>query len=487
MGIVVLIIYILSLLFIFLFSLGQLHLVWHYNHRNKKHAGSRTPEAYPMVTVQLPVYNEKYVAERLVDNICALRYPNLEIQVLDDSTDETTEILKKSIDKWCAAGVDIQLVRRADRKGFKAGALQYGLSSAKGEFIAIFDADFLPPSDFLLKILPEFEEDTGVVQARWGHLNRDYSLLTRLQAFGLDAHFTVEQSGRSAAGSFINFNGTAGVWRKSCILDAGGWSDDTLTEDLDLSYRAQLRGWKFKFMEDTEVPAELPVIMPAIKSQQFRWNKGAAETARKNLAKVLRARIGFSSKVHAFFHLLNSAVFVALLIAAILSVPVLYIKQSHPEWEPLFYTGAVFLIGFLSIAWFYWTSIKSLNPEKAPKQFFTYFPLFLVVSMGLSLHNGLAVIEGLIGKKSPFLRTPKFNLSQTGRSWKSNSYISFSFSAKTLLEALLAIYFAGGVIYGIHVGDTGLLLFHLMLCIGFGFVFYQSILPLHGRRRLQGK
>ncbi len=240
-----------ALFFIFLFSLGQLHLTWHY-WRSKK---SKTPvpvlNIFPQVTIQLPVFNEKYVVERLIDSISKLDYPKdkMEIQVLDDSTDETIDLIVKKVEEFSALGFDIKQIRRKDREGFKAGALKYGMGLAKGEFLAVFDADFLPKKDFLKKTIAYFEDaNIGVVQSRWGHVNQDYSILTRLQAFGLDAHFTIEQTGRSHAGSFINFNGTAGVWRKSCIADAGGWSADTLTEDLDLSYRAQLKGWKFKFL-----------------------------------------------------------------------------------------------------------------------------------------------------------------------------------------------------------------------------------------------
>jgi cellulose synthase/poly-beta-1,6-N-acetylglucosamine synthase-like glycosyltransferase len=294
MEIIVVVLYSVSLLFIFVFSLGQLNLAWHYR-RQKKEKSSEVPalENYPQVTVQLPLYNEKYVAERLIRCIASFEYPSekLEIQVLDDSSDETVSIVENTIEQL-SDELDIKHIRRQNREGYKAGALKYGTQIAKGEFIAIFDADFLPRKDFLLKTIPYFtDENIGVVQTRWGHVNRDYCTLTKLQAFGLDAHFSIEQSGRSAAGSFINFNGTAGIWRKSCIADAGGWSADTLTEDLDLSYRAQLKGWKFKFLEEIESPAELPVIMPAVKSQQYRWNKGAAETAKKNIGKAMRKPI----------------------------------------------------------------------------------------------------------------------------------------------------------------------------------------------------
>ncbi len=433
----------------------------------------------PLVTVQLPIFNEKYVVERLLEATSQLNYPKekLEIQLLDDSTDETTNIILKKIESLRPLGLDIKLIHRENRLGFKAGALDHGLHSAKGEFIVIFDADFIPQPDFLQHTLPYFSDPCiGVVQTRWGHLNRDYSLLTQLQAFGLDAHFSIEQTARNASGGFINFNGTCGVWRKQCILDAGGWKFDTLTEDLDLSYRAQLKGWKFRYLEDVATPGELPVIMPAIKSQQYRWNKGGAETARKNFGAVLRSDFSIKNKVHAFFHLFNSSVFVCLLIAAVLSVPMLYIKANHPELRWLFNVGIIFLIGFLSIALFYWTATQRFY-SPAWEKFIRLFPGFLIVSMGLSLHNGLAVLEGLIGRKTSFVRTPKFNVTDLKESWKGNSYITTTINWVTIMEGVLCIYFLFGIVAGFALHDGGLMFFHLMLSLGFGSVFYFSVKP----------
>ncbi len=475
--------YLLCLLFIFLFSIGQLHLTWHYL-RSLREAKEpvRQPIAWPRVTVQLPIYNEKYVVSRLIASIAAFDYPTdkLEIQVLDDSTDETVEIIAEKVKQYQGAGVNIRHIRRPERKGFKAGALAYGLTLAQGEFIAIFDADFLPAPDFLKKTIPYFNhEKTGVVQTRWGHINKDYSLLTRLQAFGLDGHFTIEQGGRSHAGSLINFNGTGGVWRKACIEDAGGWSDDTLTEDLDLSYRAQMRGWHFQYLEEVETPAELPILMPAIKSQQFRWNKGAAECARKHMWRLFTQKTEkrtwhWSQKMHAFFHLFNSSVFLFLLLAALLSVPMLYIKQAQPMYDLLFRLGGIFIIGFFSIGLFYWIATKRIYRKNTLTYYLIHYPLFLTVMMGLSLHNALAVVEGLLGFKSPFLRTPKFNVTNAREKWTDNSYIQRTLSPIVLLESGLALYFAYGIFAGIQLHDFGLLLFHLMLALGFGAVAYYT-------------
>ena len=478
---IVIVLYSLSLLFIFLFSMGQVHLTWVYARRKDKakpisHVAAH--ELLPMVTVQLPVYNEKYVVERLIEAVSRFEYPKdkLEIQILDDSTDQTTRIIEEKIEALRPLGLDIKLIHRENRTGYKAGALDYGTQCAKGEFIAIFDADFKPHPDFLLKTIPHFQDEkVGVVQTRWGHLNRDYSILTRLQAFGLDAHFSIEQSARNISGSFINFNGTCGVWRKSCIADAGGWNFDTLTEDLDLSYRAQLRGWNFKYLEEVETPGELPVIMQAIKSQQYRWNKGGAETARKNLKDVLMSGLPLKNKLHAFFHLFNSSVFVCLLIASVLSVPMLYIKVRHPQLEWLFNLGIIFLAGFFSITIYYWVATKRFYSPQSLKAFLFLYPRFLVISMGLSLHNGLAVLEGLIGRKTPFIRTPKFNVTRKGDSWKGNEYAHLRVSLLTWFEGLLCLYFLFGIVFGIFLNDGGLLFFHVLLTLGFGGVFYYSV------------
>src|SRR5690606_23291486 len=349
-------IYLLALLLILFYSLAQLNLLWNYLRSRKQQIKAPTfnfddPTQIPVVTIQLPIYNEAYVVERLLDNIVKIDYPweKLEIQVLDDSTDSSLEKTAKKIKQLQSNGLDIVHILRDHRTGFKAGALKEGLAICRGEFIAIFDADFMPQPDWLKKTVPFFKDDSiGVVQTRWGHINRDYSILTRIQAFALDAHFTIEQGGRNARGHFINFNGTAGIWRKTCILDAGNWEGDTLTEDLDLSYRAQLKKWKFKYLEDVETPAELPVVLSAARSQQFRWNKGGAENFRKSSTTLLRSKdISFKTKIHGLLHLLNSSMFLCAFLVAILSIPVLYLKQrpSFPNW--IFDISAVFLLSTL--------------------------------------------------------------------------------------------------------------------------------------------
>jgi cellulose synthase/poly-beta-1,6-N-acetylglucosamine synthase-like glycosyltransferase len=487
LSIIVILVYSVALLFIFSYSISQLNLVFLYLHSKR----TKQPDSEkllmvlnaeePMVTVQLPVYNELYVAERLIDCIVKLEYPKdkLEIQLLDDSTDETQHIIAQKVKQYQQEGFLIHHIQRNNRYGFKAGALSNGLQFAAGEFIAIFDSDFLPPVDFLKKTIRVFSNDkVGVVQTRWDHLNKNYSMLTRLQAFGLDAHFSIEQKGRSAGHHFINFNGTAGVWRKKCIQDAGGWESDTLTEDLDLSYRAQLKGWKFIYLEEVDSPAELPVTMSALKNQQYRWNKGAAECVKKNLKSVLVNKdLSLRTRLHALFHLMNSTVFVAIMITALLSIPMLLIKDQFPDFHLIFFFATFFLLGFLALGIFYFISLLQQESKFYPAlfRFVKTFPLFLSVTMGLSLHNAVAVIEGYAGKKTSFIRTPKFNLLAGSQKWKSNKYHEKKINWITIAEGLLALYFTSGILLGISIGDCGLLPFHMMLTFGFGFVFYLSV------------
>lgn len=484
--IIVIVLYTIAMTFIFLYSLAQAHLVYLYLKYIKKEQNplQLLENEYPMVTIQLPVYNEKYVVERLIDSTLKIEYPaeKLEIQILDDSTDETTEIIKNKIQSL-QTDVSINHVRRKDRKGFKAGALAYGMKIAKGEYLAIFDADFIPNPDFLKSTLPYFKNSkVGVVQSKWEHINENFSLLTKLQAFGLDAHFTIEQSGRNKGNFFINFNGTAGIWRKSCIEDAGGWQDDTLTEDLDLSYRAQLKGWKFVYLKNLGNPAELPIAMNSLKSQQYRWTKGAAECARKNLPVFLKDKsISFLTKIHGFFHLMNSAIFISIILLSILSVPLFFIKNTYPEFGKLFKMGSFFVISLLIVSLFYLVAEIS-NEKKITKGVGHYlykFPLFLAFSMGLSLHNAIAVLEGYLGKKTPFVRTPKFNVTAPTRNWKANIYLDKKIHPLSLIELFLSIYFLWGVSLAFAYHQYELLPLHLLLSFGFGIVGFYSIKHAH--------
>lgn len=487
---IIIVIYSAALILIFMYALAQLNLLFNYlSAQKKQNKGPKfdlsNPDEVPYVTIQLPVFNEMYVMDRLLENIALIEYPKdkLEIQVLDDSTDETVKSTATHVAKLKATGLDIVHICRTNRQGFKAGALKEGLVIAKGEFIAIFDADFLPEPDWLQRTIPHFKEDNiGVVQTRWGHINRNYSILTKIQAFALDAHFTLEQVGRNSRGHFINFNGTAGVWRKQCILDAGNWEGDTLTEDLDLSYRAQLKNWKFKYLENVHTPAELPVVISAARSQQFRWNKGGAENFRKMLWKVLRSKnISAKTKMHGILHLLNSTMFLNVLIVGVLSIPMLYIKNEYAHLKPYFYVMSFFVISTIIFFICYWSMYRRTYGSSA-KNFIQYIILFFTffsIAMGFSLHNSIAVLEGHIGKRSEFVRTPKFNISTLKDSWKGNKYLRKNISLNVIFEGVLMLYFAFGMysafIVGDQGGDFGLFPFHLMLFLGFGYVFFKSL------------
>ncbi|MEO9892100.1 cellulose synthase family protein [Aurantibacter sp.] len=483
---IILTVYSISLMLIFFYSLAQLNLLVNYlgNKRRNQTAPKFNlldPKEIPYVTIQLPVYNEEYVMERLLENISKIEYPKskLEIQVLDDSTDDTVIDTAKHVKVLRETGLDITHITRTNRQGFKAGALKEGLEIAKGDFIAIFDADFLPDSDWLKKTVIYFKDaEIGVVQTRWGHINRDYSTLTRIQAFALDAHFTLEQVGRSSKGHFINFNGTAGIWRKECILDAGNWEGDTLTEDLDLSYRAQLKDWKFKYLEDVETPAELPVVISAARSQQFRWNKGGAENFRKSVWRVLSAKnISFKTKFHGVMHLLNSSMFLCVFLVALLSIPAMYIKAIYPHLDWVFSLLQFFVLSTIILFVCYWFTFKSIQGSSFDK-FIDYIKLFFTffaVALGFSLHNTIAVLEGHMGKRSEFVRTPKFNINSITESWKGNKYLAKKLSPNMIIEAVLMVYFLFGMYSAIPLNDFGLFPFHFMLFLGFGFVFTKSL------------
>lgn len=494
---VVLSLYGLALLLIFCYSVLQLSLAISYWRSKRKRDKMKRPdfdlEKAPFVTVQLPVFNELYVVERLIETVARFDYPRdrFEIQVLDDSTDETVDVIAKKVAEIRATGIDIHHIHRTNRTGYNAGALAEAMDKVKGEFIAIFDADFLPNPNFLMETIPYFDDPkVGVVQTRWSHINKNYSLLTELQAFGLNAHFSIEQSGRNAAGHYINFNGTGGVWRKKTISDAGGWEHDTLTEDLDLSYRAQMKGWKFRYLENVTAPAELPVAMSALKNQQFRWTKGGAECFRKMSKTLLTTRgLKFSDRIHGLAHLFNSSVFVFIFFTAILSIPVLLIKASTDKYDTVMMVGSFFILSTVFLMVYYWLSYrdKTNNSVLSFIRFIGRFIQFLTVSMGLSLHNTIAVMEGYFGIKSSFVRTPKFNISSGKQDWKANKYVEKKINLVTVLEGLLSLVFLGAVVFGIVMGDYGLIPFHAMLFIGFGLVFLYSIGQMTWLNKRSGK
>jgi len=472
-------IYITALLFLFLYGCMQIHLVYKYM-QHKKRVQQIIPQPlthYPFVTVQLPVYNESLVIERLIDAVAGFDYPRVyfEVQVLDDSTDETTEIIARKVSQYRLLGLQIEHIRRTSREGFKAGALQYGLQTARGEFVTLFDADFVPPADFLQHTLPAFTNaKIGMVQTRWSHLNKNYCLLTHFQAFLLDAHFSIEQMGRNSAGYFMNFSGTGGVWRKACMIDAGGWHYDTLTEDFDISYRAQLKGWKFNYLEDVCVPAELPPVMSAMKTQQYRWIKGNAETARKHLFGVLQSNMPLNAKIIACFHLLVGLVFISVLVSSFLSIPLLYLKSQVPELNIWFRFASFSVVSLLCLGVFHYVSTvhTGYTTEGNRQYFYKTFPLYLMFSMGISLNNALAVVEGLLGIKSVFVRTPKFNVSDRQKAGIVNTQRKKQNWLLPVEIALTIYYGVGGATLAFYYRDFSMFPYHMMLSFGFGMICY---------------
>lgn len=475
---VILFTYIGALTILFIFGSHGFIIIYHYlKHRHQRDDLSENMEGhYPNVTIQLPIYNEMYVIERLIKTTCEMDYPKdkLEIQVLDDSTDETVEIVANIVKEYQLKGFDIQHVHRTDRTGYKAGALKEGLKTAKGEFVAVFDADFIPRKNFLLVVLPYFKDPKiGMVQTRWEHLNRSYSLITQIQALALDGHFVLEQQVRNKAGYFINFNGTSGIWRKECIFDAGNWEADTLTEDLDLSYRAQLKGWKFKYLTDFTTPSEIPSEINSLKSQQFRWTKGAVETGRKMLFRVWRAKIPFKTKIMCTFHLTNNIVFPFILIACLLNMPIVLLKNTG-QYDIYFIFMSVFVLAFIASFLVYLYSQKDVYDDWRSR--ILLFPLFMAGSMGFAVNNTKAVFEALMNKKSEFVRTPKYGIEGEKDTWMDKKYtqkkvVKFS----VILELLIAIYSLACVVVSFITLQISAIPFQLMYTFGFGLVAYLSI------------
>ena len=438
-----------------------------------------TPEAtWPHVTVQLPLYNEALVVERLIDACARLVYPRhrFDIQVLDDSTDETTALARRRVRYWQERGLDIVHIRRTNREGYKAGALQNGLKIAQGDLIAIFDADFLPTPDFLQRLVPHFEDpNIGMVQARWGHLNADDSLLTRIQAFGLDAHFAIEQYVRNQAGCFMNFNGTAGMWRRQCIDDAGGWQGDTLAEDLDLSYRTQLSGWQFRFLSDVEAPAELPVDLNALRAQQFRWTKGAAETAFKVMGRLWRSAQPGRVKLEGTIHLTAHLVFPFLALAAALHAPLLWLEHAGKGPGEVYFAIMGFgLIGFVGFFLAQLFAQRALYPDWGRRILF--FPLFMAGSMGMALNNTRAIVQALRGKRSAFVRTPKYSKTEGGKgSWWKSRYANTRIPPVMWFEALLALYCLAGLVLIAALGLWAAAPFQAFFALAFGLVTVYNV------------
>ncbi len=479
LGTFVLFLYFLVLVILGVFGLHRYVMVYLYTRHEDQKAAFKPWSAnrpLPRVTVQLPLFNEMYVVDRLIASVTAIRYPKdrLEIQVLDDSTDETTTLAEAAVEKAREHGFDITLIHRRDRVGFKAGALENGLRTAKGEFVLIFDADFIAPEDILEKSLGHFEDErVGMVQARWGHVNRSYSLLTELQSIMLDGHFIMEHGGRNRSGRFFNFNGTAGIWRTSSILDAGGWEHDTLTEDLDLSYRAQLKGWRFVFLEDLVSPAEVPVDVNAFKSQQARWAKGSAQVCLKLLPRILASPLPLRIKTEAAFHLTANFAYPLMVLLSLLMFPAMVIRYNMGFVEMLLIDVPLFMGATLSVCSFYAFAQRQVFGNEWSKQL-KYIPGVLALGIGLSVNNAKAVIEGLLGRRSEFVRTPKLGVLASTEEWRFRRYRGLT-NWVPYVELAMAFYFAAMSLYAVTHGLWGSVPFILIFEAGY---LYTSVLSL---------
>src|ERR1700730_3556211 len=455
-------------------------LVYHVSKNRKRVAG--TPpgiSVWPKVTVQLPIYNERYVIERLIESVPQFDYPRelLDIQVLDDSTDETRQVARDCVERCQALGLPISYLHRADREVFKAGALQEALKFATGEFIAIFDADFIPPADFLRRTIPYFADaKLAMAQTRWSYINRHYSPLTEVEAILLDGHFVVEHSARFRSGLFFNFNGTAGIWRRAAIDDAGGWQHDTLTEDTDLSYRAQLRGWHFVYLPEIDCPSELPVEMNAFKSQQARWAKGLMQTAKKILPRMMRADLPAAVKAEAVFHLTANISYPLMVFLSIILLPAMIVRFYQGWVQVLIIDLPLFLASTCSISSFYLAAERALYPKTWKRTFF-YLPLVMAVGIGLSVRNALAVLEAVIGVKSEFVRTPKYRVEAGAKNhgtWARNTYRKHP-GLMPFAEVLLGLYFSTGVIYALQNENYATIPFLLLFVWGYLYTGLMSL------------
>ncbi len=459
-------------------------LVWlYYRFRSTKPEPKGRFEELPVVTVQLPMFNEMYVVERLLEATANIDYPRdkLEIQVLDDSTDETQEICKRKVAELVERGLDAKYIHREDRQGFKAGALEHGLQLARGEFVLVFDADFVPRPDILKETIHFFTDDeVGMVQVRWEHLNRDYSALTKVQSVMLDGHFIIEHTARHRSGRFFNFNGTAGIWRRAAIETSGGWQHDTLTEDMDLSYRAQLKGWKFVYLPHIVSPAEVPVEMNSFKSQQFRWAKGSIQVARKILPTIMRSDVPWTVKMEAFFHLTNNFAYPLLFLLSLLLLPNLLVRSGHGWREVLLIDLPLFMGTTFSVAMFYLITQREAG-EKRLGRIFANIPMVLSLGIGLCVNQTKAVIEALKGKESEFVRTPKTGVVNKLQQWTKTKYRT-SLSWVPIVEIALGIYFLITLIVAARGGHWLSIPFIFLFFLGFWYVGLVSLWHAIARR-----
>jgi cellulose synthase/poly-beta-1,6-N-acetylglucosamine synthase-like glycosyltransferase len=469
---------------LFILALYGLHRYWlvydYYAYRKNVPAPPPPVTEWPRVTIQLPIYNERYVIERLVEAISRFDYPTelLDVQVLDDSTDETQQIALNCVEGFAAQGMPISYIHRSNRDGYKAGALENGLKTSKGEFVAIFDADFVPSPDFLQRTIPYFKNPSGgagigMVQTRWTYLNTDYSLLTQVETILLDGHFVVEHGARSRRGTFFNFNGTAGVWRRKAIDQAGGWQHDTLTEDTDLSYRAQLVGWKFLYLPHIECASELPVDMNGFKAQQARWAKGLMQTAKKILPKVFKANVPWHVKSEAFFHLTANISYPLMVLLSTMLLPAMIVRFYQGWIQMLVIDLPLFLASTCSISSFYLVAQKELHP-KTWYRIFLYMPFVMATGIGISVRNAQAVIEAITGKKTEFARTPKYNIAG-----KQGSYAKKSYRNKAgwmpYAEISLGVYFALTIVYAVANENYATVPFLLLFVWGYLYTGFMSL------------
>ena len=447
----------------------------------------------PRVTIQLPMFNERYVIERLIDAVCEIRYPRekLQIQVLDDSIDETQKIAADAVARKREQGFDIVYIHRDDRTGFKAGVLEAGLKTATGEFVAVFDADFVPQPDFLERTIHFFtNEKVGMVQVRWEHLNREYSLLTRVQSILLDGHFVIEHTARNRSGRFFNFNGTAGIWRKSTIADAGGWQHDTITEDLDLSYRAQSKGWQFIYVNESTTPAEVPVEMVAFKTQQHRWAKGSIQVAKKVLPKLLKSRLPFKVKLEAWMHLTCNISYILMVILSLMMPLTVEFRVKNSWMTSIWVDAIVFICASVSIMMFYLLAQKEARKQTFMQRL-AYLPIVMSLGIGLSINNCRAVIEALVGYKTGFVRTPKYGVTKSGESFKHVKY-GFKLNWQPWVETAMGIYFVWGIVHAISLGAYASVPFLALFCtgylyVGLGTFFGRTGLFAHNRNLIDAR
>jgi cellulose synthase/poly-beta-1,6-N-acetylglucosamine synthase-like glycosyltransferase len=473
----ILALYFFVLVILAFYGWHRYYLVYLYmKHKDQKPVPAGEFDSLPTVTIQLPLYNEMYVVDRLIDSVCGIEYPRelLEIQVLDDSTDETSEIAELAVRRHAAQGLDIRYIHRTDRTGYKAGALDEAMRVAKGEFLAIFDADFSPAPDFLMRTIHHFtDKKVAMVQTRWGHINEDYSLLTKIQAILLDAHFVLEHGGRNRSGCFFNFNGTAGIWRRDAIADAGGWQHDTLTEDLDLSYRAQLRGWQFVFLPNHVAPAELPVEMNAFKSQQHRWAKGSIQTFLKLMPTILHSNLPMRVKAEAFFHLSANFNYPLMCVLSVLMAPSMVIRYNMGWYEMLLIDIPLFFAATASVANFYMVCQRELYPTTWTERL-RYLPFLMSIGIGLAVNNTKAVFEALLQKPSEFARTPKYHIEGRSDEWIGKKYRQ-SVALQPMIEVALGLYFTATLFYALANGIYGTVPFLMLFQVGFLYTGLLSI------------